>query len=51
MIWLIVAYFGHDGPHCIDYFNRTNHHRIMKQISLESLEYQENVDTTCKIAG
>ena len=51
MIWLIVAHFDHDGPHRIDDCNRTNHHRIMKQISLESLESQENVDTTCKIAG
>ena len=47
MIWLNVAHFSHDGPHGIDDFNRTNHHRIMKQIALESLESQENVDFTC----
>ena len=36
MIWLNVAHFSHDSPHEIDDFNRTNHHRIMKQIALET---------------
>ena len=47
MVWLNVAHFGHDGSHRIDDFDSTNHHRIMKQIALESLESQENVGTTC----
>ena len=49
VIWLNVAHFGHDGSHRIDDFDSTNHHRIIKQIAWESLEPQENVDTTCNI--
>ena len=41
MIWLNVAHFSHDGPYKIDDFDRTNHHRRMKQIALESSESQK----------
>ena len=51
MKWLNVAHFGHDGQHLINDFNRTSHHRIVKQIAFESVESWENVDTTCSIVG
>ena len=37
-------------PYGIDDFDRTNHHKIMKQISQESLEPVENVDASKIVA-
>ena len=46
MIWLNRAHFGHDDQHGFDDSDRTNSHRVMKQIAQKSLWYEEHFDAT-----
>ena len=51
MILPNLTYFGNDGSYYFNDYRKTKHHPMIKQTVPESLECQENVDTTNRIVG